>query len=103
MKKEKEIIEENTKGEKNKYYDIQNVKAFYEFDTFEFMQPDENGLGLSENNIVVAEKEMLDKDGKTITVFEFFKDGQSIAITNEKGEIIFSDQYKELLKTEFKE
>ena len=46
---------------------------------------------------------MLDKDGKTITVFEFFKDGQSIAITNEKGEIIFSDQYKELLKTEFKE
>lgn len=103
MKKEKEIIEENTNGEKNKYLDRQNVKAFYEFDTFEFMQPDENGLGLSENNIVVAEKEMLDKDGKTITVFEFFKDGQSIAITNEKGEIIFSDQYKELLKTEFKE
>ena len=103
MKKEKEIIEENTNGEKNKYLDRQNVKAFYEFDTFEFMQPDENGLGLSENNIVVAEKEMLDKDGKTITVFEFFKDGRSIAITNEKGEIIFSDQYKELLKTEFKE
>ena len=88
MKKEKEIIEENTNGEKNKYLDRQNVKAFYEFDTFEFMQPDENGLGLSENNIVVAEKEMLDKDGKTITVFEFFKDGQSIAITNEKGEIM---------------
>ena len=64
MKKEKEIIEENTNGEKNKYLDRQNVKAFYEFDTFEFMQPDENGLGLSENNIVVAEKEMLDKDGK---------------------------------------
>lgn len=90
----KEIIEENTNGEKNKYLDRQNVKAFYEFDTFEFMQPDENGLGLSENNIVVAEKEMLDKDGKTITVFEFFKDGQAIAITNEKERLYFQINIK---------
>ena len=69
----KEIIEENTNGEKNKYLDRQNVKAFYEFDTFEFMQPDENGLGLSENNIVVAEKEMLDKMEKLLQFLNFLK------------------------------
>ena len=98
MKKEKEIIEENTNGEKNKYLDRQNVKAFYEFDTFEFMQPDENGLGLSENNIVVAEKEMLDKDGKTITVFEFFKDGQSK--DSKPDNTILPDKFSEYKKEE---
>lgn len=81
------------------YLKDQNVKAYYSFDRFEFMAPGEEGLGLGENNILVVEREIEGKDGKKITVFDFYKDGINIANTNENGEIIFTDEYKKILKS----
>ena len=81
------------------YLKSQDIKAYYSFDRFEFMAPSEEGLGLGESNILVVEREIEGKDGKKITVFDFYKDGVNIANTNEYGEIIFTEEYKKILKS----
>lgn len=86
----------------SEYLKERNVKAYYEFDKFEFMAPDKDGLGLGETNVLVVEKETQGKNGKKIPIFEFYKDGELIAQTNEKGEIVLSEQYKKSLKSRFK-
>lgn len=86
----------------NEYLKEKNIKAFYEFDNFEFMAPDKDGLGLGETNIIVVEKEIKGKNGKVIPIFEFYKDGQLIANTNERGELNLTREYKEILKSRFK-
>lgn len=86
----------------NEYLKEKNIKAYYQFDRFEFMAPSKDGFGLEETNVLVVEKEIEVKDGKKIPIFEFYQDGNLIAQTNEKGEILLSDQYKKNLKSRFK-
>ena len=93
---------QNVNEEFSKYLNEQNIKAFYEFDKFEFMAPTKDGLGLGETNVIVVEKEIKEEDGKKISIFEFYKDGQLIANTDKSGKLIFSDAYKKILKTRFK-
>lgn len=81
----------------SEYLKEQNVKAFYEFDQFVFMNLDKDGLGLGEENVLAVEKEIEGKNGKKIPIFEFYKNGQLIATTNEKGILSFTDEYKEAL------
>ena len=100
--KDTNLKEQNINKGFTEYLKEQNIKAFYEFDKFEFMAPDEDGLGLGETNIIVVEKEIKGKDGEKISIFEFYKDGQRIANTNEKGELNLSEEYKESLKSRIK-
>lgn len=95
--------QENINDGFSEYLKEQNIKAFYEFDKFEFMAPDKDGLGLGETNVIVVEKEIEGEDGKKIPVFEFYKDGELLANTNERGELILSEGYKEQLKSQSKE
>lgn len=87
-------VQENINEGFTEYLKEQNIKAFYEFDKFEFMAPDKDGLGLGETNVIIVEKEIEGKNGKKISIFEFYKDGQLIANTNGRGELILSDEYK---------
>lgn len=86
----------------NEYLKENNIIDFYKFDNFEFMAPDKGGLGLGETNVIVVEKEIKSENGKNISIFEFYKDGELIASTNEKGELNLSREYKESLKSRFK-
>ncbi|HBC85311.1 MAG TPA: hypothetical protein DCZ30_08060 [Clostridiales bacterium] len=86
----------------SEYLKEQNIKAYYEFDKFEFMAPDKGGLGLGETNVLVVEKEVEGKNGKKISIFEFYKDGQLIANTNKSGELVLSEEYKKSLKSRLK-
>lgn len=95
-------VQENINEGFTEYLKEQNIKAFYEFDKFEFMAPDKDGLGLGETNVIIVEKEIEGENGKKISVFEFYKDGQLIANTNGRGELILSDEYKKVLKSRIK-
>ncbi|MCI8486043.1 MAG: hypothetical protein HFJ20_02915 [Clostridia bacterium] len=86
----------------SEYLKEQNIKAFYEFDKFEFLAPTKDGLGLGEINVIVVEKEIKEENGRKVSIFEFYKDGQFIANTDKSGKLIFSDDYKKLLKSRFK-
>lgn len=102
MKSKNSAVVENINEGFSEYLKERDIKAFYEFDKFEFMAPDKDGLGLGETNVLVVEKEIEGKNGKKIHIFEFYSDGELIAQTNEKGEIILSEQYKKSLKSRFK-
>lgn len=86
----------------SEYLKEQNIKAFYQFDKFEFIAPSKDGLGLGETDIMIVEKEVEGKNGKKISIFEFYKDGQLIANTNKSGELVLSEDYKKFLKLRFK-
>lgn len=86
----------------SEYLKEQNIKAFYQFDKFEFIAPSKDGLGLGETDIMIVEKEVEGKNGKKISIFEFYKDGQLIANTNKSGELVLSEAYKNFLKSRFK-
>lgn len=81
----------------SEYLKEQNVKTFYQFDEFVFMNLDRDGLGLGETDVIIVEKEIEGKSGKKISIFEFYKDGQLIATTDEKGVLSFTNEYKKTL------
>ena len=60
-------VQENINEGFTEYLKEQNIKAFYEFDKFEFMAPDKDGLGLGETNVIIVEKEIEGKNGKKIS------------------------------------
>ena len=70
------------------------------FDKTDYMALDESAKKEIKSNLKL--KEIKGKDGKKISIFEFYKDGQRIANTNEKGELNLSEEYKESLKSRIK-
>lgn len=48
----------------SEYLKEQNVKNFYQFDEFVFMNLDRDGLGLGETDVTIVEKEIEGKSGK---------------------------------------
>ncbi|MBO5005704.1 MAG: hypothetical protein J6D03_10925 [Clostridia bacterium] len=102
MKNKNSAVVQNINEGFSEYLKEQNIKAYYEFDKFEFMAPDKDGLGLGETNVLVVEKEVEGKNGKKIPIFEFYKNGELIANTDKSGELVFSEEYKKSLKSRLK-
>lgn len=88
----KEIYEKsNDKKSKKKIEEI----VYYE--EFEFLKANEEFYNFSEQNIFVVEKKE-NKGKKKISTYEIYnKKGEKIAGSNEKGNIEFTQEYKEKL------
>lgn len=68
-------------------------KRKYRVEKITIVPPDSKNCGFEEDSVDIQEREM---DGKTI--FEFYKDNKLIAITDENGNIEYTEEYKKYLK-----
>ena len=89
---------EKYKSEKNK----KDEKKLYKINNLMLLN-NSNRNGYAVQDVIVSKRKIENKKGKKITVYDFSLDGINIASTNEKGEIILTDEYKNMLKEQNKE